>query len=93
MHEGGGNCVKCFKRGWNRKEGRANKNFKKGQAGSRGGSLKKGGWRPLTNYGWISSPGVLCSRPLDGSKVDSAFHLSEVDKMSARNLWEFSGKK
>ena len=38
--------------GWNRKEGRGNKDFKKGeQAGSRGGSLKKGaGWNPLTNY-------------------------------------------
>ena len=32
------------KRGWNRKEGRGNKDFKKwgGQAGSRGGCLKKG---------------------------------------------------
>ena len=32
-----------FKRGWNRKEGRGNKKFKGGggQAGSRGGCLKK----------------------------------------------------
>ena len=28
-----------------------------------------------------------------GSKVDSAFHPSEVDKMSTRNFWELSGKK
>ena len=28
---------------------------------------------------WIPNPGVLCSRPLDGSKVDSAFHHFEVD--------------
>ena len=27
------------------------------------------------------------------SKVDSAFHPSEVGKMSTRNFWELSGKK
>ena len=42
---------------------------------------------------WISNPGVPCSKPLGGSKVDSAFHPSEVDKMSTRNYWELSGKK
>ena len=42
---------------------------------------------------WIPNPGVPCSRPLGGSKVDSAFHPSEVDKMSTRNFWELSGKK
>ena len=26
-------------------------------------------------------------------KVNSAFHPSEVDKMSTRNFWELSGKK
>ena len=31
--------------------------------------------------------------PLDGSKVDSSFHRSEVNKMSTRNFWELSGKK
>ena len=39
--------------GWNRTEGRGYKDFKKGggQAGSRGGYLKKrGSWNPLTNY-------------------------------------------
>ena len=47
MREGGGNCLKYLKRGWNRKEGRGNKDFKKGgQAGSRGGCLKKGGLEP-----------------------------------------------
>ena len=35
----------------------------------------------------------MCSKPLRGSKVDSAFHPSEVDKMSTRNIWEPSGKK
>ena len=39
------------------------------------------------------SPGVPCSKPLGGSKVDSVFHPSEVDKMSTRNFWELSGKK
>ena len=28
-----------------------------------------------------------------GSKVDSAFHPSEVNKVSTRNFWELSGKK
>ena len=32
-------------------------------------------------------------KALGGSKVDSAFHLSEVDKMSTRNFWELNGKK
>ena len=46
------NCVKCLKRGWKRKEGRGNKNFKKGGKLSQGVSLKNGGggWNPLTNY-------------------------------------------
>ena len=41
---------------------------------------------------WIPNPGVLCSKPLGGSKVDSAFHHSEVGKMSTRNIWELSDK-
>ena len=40
-----------------------------------------------------SNPEVPCSKPLGGSKVDSAFHLSEVNQMSTRNFWELSGKK
>ena len=35
----------------------------------------------------------LCSKPLGGSKIDSAFHPSEVGKMNTRNTWELSGKK
>ena len=35
----------------------------------------------------------ILSKPLDGSKVDSAFHPSEVNKMSTRNFWELGGKK
>ena len=42
---------------------------------------------------WIPNPGVSYSKPLGGSKVNSAFHPSEVDKMSTRNFWELSGKK
>ena len=39
----GENCLRYLKRGWNRKKGRGNKDFKKGdQAGTRAGSLKKG---------------------------------------------------
>ena len=48
LREGGGNCLKYLKKGWNRKEGRGNEDFKKGggKAGSRGGCLKKGGQEP-----------------------------------------------
>ena len=53
LREGGGNCVKHFKRGWDRKEGRGDKDFKKGGAGSRVGALKGEGWNLLTNYDWI----------------------------------------
>ena len=34
--------------------------------------------------GWIN---------LEATQVDSAFHPSEVSKMSTRNIWERSGKK
>ena len=41
----------------------------------------------------IQNPGVLCLKPLGGTKVDSAFHPSKVYKMSSRNFWELSGEK
>ena len=45
--ERGGNCLKYLKRGWNRKEGKGNKDFKKGgKAGPRGGCLIKGELEP-----------------------------------------------
>ena len=37
-------CLKYLKRGWNRKEGRGNKDLKKGT------NWVKGGWNLLTNY-------------------------------------------
>ena len=41
LREGGGNCRKYLKRGWNRKEGRGNKDFKKGSKLGQGvGALK-----------------------------------------------------
>ena len=51
--EGGGNCLKYLKMGWNSKKGRANNDFKKGGKLDQGvGALKKGGgWNPVTNYG------------------------------------------
>ena len=51
LHEGRGNCGKYLKRGWNRKEGRGNKYFKKGMGkwGQGVGTLKRGGWNSLTN--------------------------------------------
>ena len=44
-------------------------------------------------YCVILNPGVPCSKPLGDSKVDSAVHPSDVDKMSTRNFGELSGKK
>ena len=44
MREGGGNYLKYHKRGWNKKEGRGNKDFKKGGKLGQGlGALKRGG--------------------------------------------------
>ena len=46
----GGRCSKYLKMGWNRKEGKESKDFKKrSQAGSRGGPLKTEGWNTLVN--------------------------------------------
>ena len=42
---------------------------------------------------WLETYEVLYSDPLSGSKVDSAFHSFEVDKMITKNFWELSGKK
>ena len=58
LHEGGGDCVKYLKRRWNRKEGRGNKEFKKGgnKLGQGAGALKRGGWNPLTNNVFIFMP-------------------------------------
>ena len=42
---------------------------------------------------WILNPGVLCTKLLNSSKVDSAFHPSDVDKISTRNFCKLSGKK
>ena len=51
----GGDCLKYFKRGWNRTEGRGYKDFRRGggKLGQGVVVLKKGGggvWNPLTNY-------------------------------------------
>ena len=40
---------------------------------------------------WIPNQDI--PKPLGGSKVNWAFRLSEVDKISTRNFWELSGKK
>ena len=34
---------------------------------------------------WIPNPGILDSKPLSGFKVNSVFHLFEVDQFSTRN--------
>ena len=45
VDEGGWNCLKYLKWGWNRKKGRGNKDFKKGggKLGQGVGALKRGG--------------------------------------------------
>ena len=46
-----GNCLKYIERGGTEMRGGETKIFKKGgQAGSKGGCLKRGGWNLLTNY-------------------------------------------
>ena len=49
MREGGGNCLKYLKRGWNRKDGRGHEDFKKGKdkLGQGVGALKRWGGTPL----------------------------------------------
>ena len=37
---------------------------------------------------WIPNPGVPGSKPLVGSKVDSAFHPSKGDQLSTKNSWK-----
>ena len=51
-------CLKCLKRGCNRKDGSGNKDFKKGGKLGQGMVVLKrrggeGGWNPLRNYGPI----------------------------------------
>ena len=52
MREGGENCLKYLKRGWNRKDRTRSRKFKKMNVKlCQGlGTLKKGDWKPLTNY-------------------------------------------
>ena len=60
LREGGANCLKYLKRGWNRKEGRRHKDFKRGggQAGSRRGCLKRKGG------GGLGPPYELCHKEI-----------------------------
>ena len=44
--EGGGNCLKYLKRGGTEKRGGETKILKRGELGSKGGCLKKGGLEP-----------------------------------------------
>ena len=43
--------------------------------------------------GWIPNPEVPGSKPQGVSKVNSAFHPSEVDQLSTRNFWRLNGKR
>ena len=63
MCEGGGNCLKYLKKEWNRKQGRGNKDFRKGgKLGQEVGALKGGG-------GGLESPYELCGRTLQCSSA------------------------
>ena len=54
--------LKYLKMKWNRKMGRANNDFKKGgQAGSKGGCLKKEGLEPPYKL-WVSTRHILISQ-------------------------------
>ena len=53
---------------------------------SHGGRLKHAVAQCLRR--WIPNPGVPRSKPLGGSRVNSAFHPSEDDQLSARNYWK-----
>ena len=55
MRDGGGNCLKYLKRGWNRAEGRGHKDFKKGGKLGQGVGILKGGGGGLEppNYGLL----------------------------------------
>ena len=53
---------------------------------SHGGTLKHA--VALCLRRWIPNPGVPCSKPLGGSKGNSAFHPTEDDQLSTRNSWK-----
>ena len=66
MREGGGNCLKDLKRGWNRKEGRLNKDFKKGgKLGQRVGVLKGRGLEPPYKLCAHSTKTKICDVIID----------------------------
>ena len=76
MLEGGSNCLKYLKRGWNRKEGRGNKDLKKRGEASwvKGWVPKKGGaGTPLRTMHktCVSSPGA--KNALNKIQQDFAF--------------------
>ena len=73
MCEGGSDCVKYLKREWDKKEGRGNKDFKKGgKLGQGVGALKRGGrgWNPLMNYVEVLPKSANTKRP--GTKFQVA---------------------
>ena len=39
-----------------------------------------------------TNPGALCSETIKGSMFNSVFHISMVNKMSTRNIWETGGQ-
>ena len=63
LREGGGNCIKYLKGGWNRKEGRGTKIFKKGRGWGGGGSKLGLGVDALKKVG-LEPPHELCQTPV-----------------------------
>ena len=56
-------------------------------------NISKKGLELVSHVLWSNGLVFKVLEPLDGSKVDSAFHPSEVGKMSTKHFWELSGKK
>ena len=76
MREGGGNCLKYLKGGWNRTEERGHKDFKRrGQAGARWwGGLKKGAgagtpFSLVCNVSKIQIGRYILTSKIDGMKL------------------------
>ena len=71
----GGDCLKYLKRGWKKKEGRGNKDFKRGdKLGQRVGALKRGAggagtpFRTMNQLNWLLEFSYITE--LNGMRMD-----------------------
>ena len=91
MCEGGENCLKYLRRGWNRKEGKGNKDFEKGDKLGQGvGALKRGrGWNPLKNYGLLVAKARTLLEKI--SLWEIMFSILHVFYQMRQTIWMYSG--